>query len=201
MRTCTKCGVEKPYSEFYKRSNGYYQYGCKTCRKKLGAKRYSEHKEDFLCRAKEWHKKNPEARRKHKQKFMEKNPEYAKEYARDYFKRDYVKKRQNEHRRKDRRLNPEKHREKYRLEEARRRGISKSATPSWLTQDQLDTINAYYEFRKNVSGVVTKEYHVDHIVPLRGENVCGLHVPWNLQVIPAKKNLAKNNTWEWGPQD
>lgn len=68
--------------------------------------------------------------------------------------------------------------------------------PKWLSEEQKQQILTEYSLAVWCSEVMKTPYHVDHIVPLRGENVCGLHVPWNLQVIPASVNIAKSNKWK-----
>ena len=76
---------------------------------------------------------------------------------------------------------------------AKRRAKKLHATPSWLTNQDLEHIKFFYSLAKDMESLTGAKYHVDHIVPLQGRNVSGLHVPWNLQVITATNNLSKSN--------
>jgi len=62
----------------------------------------------------------------------------------------------------------------------------RKATPIWAN---LDTIKEIYKNRP-------EGYHVDHIIPLQGTKVCGLHVENNLQYLLAKDNLVKGNKYQ-----
>ena len=92
--------------------------------------------------------------------------------------------------------------EKITAHTASRRARKKQAQPPWLTEEHINQIIDKYKNSKRMKKLTGIEHHVDHIVPLAGKNVCGLHVPWNLQVIPAKHNLEKNNRFDdWNLND
>ena len=78
---------------------------------------------------------------------------------------------------------------------AKRRAAKSNATPSWLTIEQLSEIQQMYSLAKELAWLNQdgSAFHVDHIIPLQGDNVCGLHVPWNLQLLPASENFKKSN--------
>lgn len=78
---------------------------------------------------------------------------------------------------------------KYRALKKLRKHHIRRATPSWVDRGALTKI---YEG-------CPRGYHVDHIMPLRGQHSCGLHVPWNLQYLTPAENNQKGNggcqTW------
>jgi 5-methylcytosine-specific restriction endonuclease McrA len=81
-----------------------------------------------------------------------------------------------------------------------RRRRHKNATPKWLTKEQKAEIRQMYLDALTTSKVTKVHYVVDHIIPIRGESVCGLHVPWNLQIITQEENLKKSNKLLDSPQ-
>lgn len=77
---------------------------------------------------------------------------------------------------------------------AKRRAAKLSATPPWLSPVDLVEIEGIYNHAQVLTEITGSPHDVDHIVPLQGKNVCGLHVPWNLQAIPASINRSKSNS-------
>ena len=69
--------------------------------------------------------------------------------------------------------------------------MEKVAKLKCLTQEDIEDIKTYYFISKKFSTLYKICYHVDHIVPLTNNLVCGLHVPWNLRVLEAAVNKRK----------
>lgn len=77
---------------------------------------------------------------------------------------------------------------------ARRKKHVKQRTPAW---SDMTKVKSYYNvcaFFNEVNGYV--KYHVDHIIPMQGDIVSGLHVHTNLQIMPWRDNVAKKNKFE-----
>ena len=67
--------------------------------------------------------------------------------------------------------------------------------PAWLNSGQIAEMEGVYEYCSALRSAGL-DYHVDHVVPLRGKIVSGLHVPWNLQVISGADNVRKGNRFD-----
>ena len=77
---------------------------------------------------------------------------------------------------------------KRRAYKSQRRATKLNATPAWLTQEHKKEMIELYRESEQLG------LTVDHIVPLQGKTVCGLHVPWNLQLLTLSDNSRKNNS-------
>ena len=81
----------------------------------------------------------------------------------------------------------------YNANQARYRAKKINATPPWA---DLDAIKSIYEERDRLTRETGQSWHVDHIIPLNGANICGLHCEQNLQIITASENARKSNKFE-----
>lgn len=88
-----------------------------------------------------------------------------------------------------------------RNESQKRREVGKlHRTPKWLSEFDKLKIKCIYSVASMLTRENNEPWHVDHIVPLQGKLVCGLHTPNNLQFIKAEHNLVKSNKYEGKPE-
>lgn len=69
-------------------------------------------------------------------------------------------------------------------------------TPSWLTDEHDKKTEFTYTLVKYLQQFSEENLHVDHVIPLQGKNVSGLHVHWNLQILTESENTSKGNKFD-----
>jgi hypothetical protein len=126
-----------------------------------------------------WYAKNAESERKKAMQYHYENYDKNKEKYAEKSKRCYERTKHNKF-----------------AYEAFARAARRNAVPKWISTELKQEIQKFYvEARLKTRDTGTK-YEVDHIVPLIGKKVCGLHVPWNLRVITQFENRIKQNRFE-----
>lgn len=86
-------------------------------------------------------------------------------------------------------------RSKYNAYDAKRSAAKLQRTPAWLSEPDKNGILDLYEQSRQLTKATGEEHHVDHIIPLKGVLVSGLHVLENLQILTAVQNMQKNNSF------
>lgn len=174
MKNCSKCKEDRPKELFYK-AKGYkdgLSSWCRTCTKSYNAERYVHKKDHIATINAEWVKNNPEKKAAINRSSAKRNRVRRNDQSKSYRKV---------------------HKGRVNADNALRRANLKNASPPWLSAEHKEGIKQLYKLAQKFEKTFGLKYHVDHIVPLNGDNVCGLHVPWNLQILESKMNLKKSN--------
>lgn len=177
MKTCSSCKETKELSLFVKnktRKDGYSAM-CRVCTQEY-SKAYRKENKEQIAQYNAFYKENNKERVKLLEKqWRQKHPQRCKEIFKNWKKNN---------------------KGKVNAETAKRHTAKMNRRPQWLSAEQLTEIKEFYVMAKELEKVFPWKQHVDHIVPLQGKTVSGLHVPWNLQIIPASWNISKGNRHE-----
>ena len=184
MKKCSHCKEHKELIKFSKNKARYDGF-CNLCKKCEGnAKKTRMATPEGKAVRKKWEENHKEQRVAYNAEYM---PKYYREHKGDYRRRSDRWNKDNHERAKELWRNyyhTPKGKAQHAANESRRRARKLMGAYGFIhLKAEIDKI---YQNRP-------EGYHVDHIIPLRGKNVCGLHVPWNLQYLPAAENIKKNN--------
>jgi hypothetical protein len=161
---------EKEYQRQYRLAN-------KDKLRKMNQEYRLKNRERLIAYKKAWVDANPEkVKENSKKRYLEKAQE-IKSYVAEYKKN-----------------NPY----KANASKAKRKAAKLQRTPKWLTDIDFERIETQYKLAQILTKLHNEPWHVDHIIPLQGKIVSGLHVPSNLQVIKGSENCSKQNTFVLG---
>jgi len=205
-KACTKCKNIKLLAEFGidNRLKSGIRADCKECNRTAALKYRNSNLEKARASCKNWAEKNPKKASENKLRWAKENKEKVLQQGREYHARNRDKRLAAQ--KVSRATNPEKYRrltKAWRKENmgyvlaknAARRAAKMQRTPLWLTKEDLKAIETLYIMARHKTKTTGKPWHVDHIIPLQGELVSGLHVPSNLQVILGVENLRKRHKY------
>ena len=188
-KVCSQCSVLKSLTGFNKKkaARDGYRAQCRTCQSKVNKRYTDSHKQEI----KEWHANNY---LRNKDKINARNKAYyhsdlEREYKRGKKYREANKESVAANIRNWAIANPDRRR----ASTAKRRTTKLNATPRWLTEIDHLAIKDKYKYSILLEQETGIKHHIDHIIPLKGKLVCGLHVPDNLRILKESDNLYKGN--------
>ena len=166
-KSCTKCGEVKPLEDFG--VDKRIQSGRRTdCKQCNNAYKKKHYKENRDKYLARQKKHYEDNREENRDKYLARNKKYQKKF-------------------------PEK---KVALT-AKYRAAKLERIPSWSNDDDIKAIRKIYARCRRINKLTGVPHEVDHVIPMQGKNISGLHHSTNLAIIPAALNASKNNKWEF----
>ena len=170
VKICSKCGQHKSKDAFSSCKTGLYgvRGDCKLCRKSSNSAHYKTNLERRRAQNANYARNNRDKQSEWYYRNKGKISAYRKYYIQN-------------------------NRGKINAISSARKNKKRKATPKWLSREDKLEMELLYTKAATLSETTGIKYHVDHIVPINGENISGLHVPWNLQILTAEENYRKSN--------
>lgn len=190
-KQCSKCKNWKLFEYFSKRktSKDGHKSACKECLNSQNRVYYEQNPFKRKDYHKQYHMNNQE---RAKTRYLKQLQDPEKRQRRLEVSREHYKENPEYYRNHSAKWREEK-RHLHNAKNAKYRATKRNATPKWLNERHNQEMIYLYEEARRLTDRTGISHHVDHIMPLTHPTSCGLHVPWNLQILTETENLRKSN--------